>query len=193
MTLPVTTTMDGNISQDFLQVLPKVSARYQCTPETFTYLSVAKGYKTGGYNVQMFGDLVQAQAKYDLMSKFAPRQGRTAGRSERHRFLQTGTQLELRSRHPQRTGPGQAECGTDLLLHGHPRPPTHQLCRERQRAHDHQRRKGEQLWRGTEPAQPYHGRTHRRPQLRFYLCHFPRLHLHGQGREQPDRENGLQG
>ena len=40
--------------------------------ETFTYLSVAKGYKTGGYNVQMFGDLVQAQAKYDLMSKFAP-------------------------------------------------------------------------------------------------------------------------
>ena len=72
MTLPVTTTMDGNISQDFLQVLPKVSLRYQCTPETFTYLSVAKGYKTGGYNVQMFGDLVQAQAKYDLMSKFAP-------------------------------------------------------------------------------------------------------------------------
>lgn len=72
MTLPVTTTMDGKISQDFLQVLPKVSLRYQCTPETFTYLSVAKGYKTGGYNVQMFGDLVQAQAKYDLMSKFAP-------------------------------------------------------------------------------------------------------------------------
>lgn len=42
MTLPVTTTMDGNISQDFLQVLPKVSLRYQCTPETFTYVSVAK-------------------------------------------------------------------------------------------------------------------------------------------------------
>lgn len=35
--------------------------------------------------------------------------------------------------------------------------------------------------------------AHRRPQLRFYPCHFPRLHLHGQGREQPDRENGLQG
>lgn len=42
MTLPVTTTMDGNISQDFLQVLPKISLRYQCTPETFTYVSVAK-------------------------------------------------------------------------------------------------------------------------------------------------------
>lgn len=72
MTLPVTTAMNGNISQDFLQVLPKVSLRYQCEPGTFTYASVSKGYKTGGYNVQMFGDLVQAQAQYDLMSKFAP-------------------------------------------------------------------------------------------------------------------------
>lgn len=80
MTLPVTTTMDGNISQDFLQVLPKISLRYQCTPETFTYVSVAKGYKTGGYNVQMFGDQVQAQAKYDLMSKFAPDKAEQPGK-----------------------------------------------------------------------------------------------------------------
>ena len=72
MTLPVETTLDGHISQDFLQVLPKVSLRYQCSHGTFAYLTVAKGYKTGGYNVQMFGDLVQAQAKYDMMSKFAP-------------------------------------------------------------------------------------------------------------------------
>lgn len=72
MSLPVNTVMEGRIKQDVWQLLPKVSLRYQCTPSTFTYLSVAKGYKTGGYNVQMFGDLVQAQAKYDLMSKFAP-------------------------------------------------------------------------------------------------------------------------
>lgn len=58
--------LQGKESQDFLQVLPKVSLRYQCSPGTFTYISVAKGYKTGGYNVQMFGDLVQAQAQYDL-------------------------------------------------------------------------------------------------------------------------------
>lgn len=59
--------LKGKTSQDFLQVLPKISLRYQCSPKTFTYLSVSKGYKTGGYNVQMFGDLVQAQAQYDLM------------------------------------------------------------------------------------------------------------------------------
>lgn len=71
-TLPVETQLKGETDQDFLQVLPKVSLRYQCSPRTFTYLSVAKGYKTGGYNVQMFGDLVQDYAKYEMMSRFAP-------------------------------------------------------------------------------------------------------------------------
>lgn len=69
---PMEAHLKGETSQDFLQVLPKVSLRYQCSPGTFTYVSVAKGYKTGGYNVQMFGDLVQEYAKYDLMSKFMP-------------------------------------------------------------------------------------------------------------------------
>lgn len=68
--LPVDTRLEGKTSQDFLQVLPKVSLRYQCSPGTFTYISVARGYKTGGYNVQMFGDLVQEYARYDLMNKF---------------------------------------------------------------------------------------------------------------------------
>lgn len=62
----VNSRLVGKETQDFLQVLPKISLRYQCSPGTFTYVSVAKGYKTGGYNVQMFGDLVQAQAQYDL-------------------------------------------------------------------------------------------------------------------------------
>lgn len=69
---PMEAHLKGETSQDFLQVLPKVSLRYQCSPGTFTYVSVAKGYKTGGYNVQMFGDLVQEYARYDLMKKFMP-------------------------------------------------------------------------------------------------------------------------
>lgn len=64
------TVMDESISQDFWQVLPKVSLKYQCTPKTFTYLSVAKGYKTGGYNVQMSADLMQSRMRYDMMSQF---------------------------------------------------------------------------------------------------------------------------
>lgn len=66
------TIMDISTSQDFWEVLPKVSLKYECTPTTFTYFSVAKGYKTGGYNVQMSADLMQNQMQYELMQKFMP-------------------------------------------------------------------------------------------------------------------------
>lgn len=63
-----TSVMDAHLSQDFWQVLPKVSLKYECTPTTFTYLSVAKGYKTGGYNVQLSADVMKTQMQYDMMS-----------------------------------------------------------------------------------------------------------------------------
>lgn len=66
------TVMNVRTSQDFWELLPKVSLKYECTPRTFTYLSVAKGYKTGGYNVQMSADLMQSQMQYELMSKYMP-------------------------------------------------------------------------------------------------------------------------
>ena len=74
ITLPElpTSVMDGSINQDSWQVLPKISLKYECTPRTFTYISAARGYKAGGYNVQMFADLIQDQLKYDLMSAYAP-------------------------------------------------------------------------------------------------------------------------
>lgn len=64
------TVLDVHTDQNFWQVLPKVSLKYQCDPSTYTYISVAKGYKTGGYNVQMSADVMQAQMKYDMMSAF---------------------------------------------------------------------------------------------------------------------------
>lgn len=63
-----TSVMDEHISQDFWELLPKVSLKYQCTPETFTYLSVAKGYKTGGYNVQLSADVMKSRMQYDIMN-----------------------------------------------------------------------------------------------------------------------------
>ena len=69
--LPIPTSMmDATVKQDFWQVLPKVSLKYECHPSTFTYLSVAKGYKTGGYNVQMSADVMQEQMRYDMMKTF---------------------------------------------------------------------------------------------------------------------------
>lgn len=62
--------IDEHLSQNFFQALPKISLKYECTPRTFTYLSVAKGYKAGGYNVQMSADIMQSRMQYDVMNTF---------------------------------------------------------------------------------------------------------------------------
>ena len=64
------TIMDVHANQDFWQLLPKISLKYACTSSTYTYFSISKGYKTGGYNVQMSADVMQAQMKYDMMKAF---------------------------------------------------------------------------------------------------------------------------
>jgi outer membrane receptor protein involved in Fe transport len=63
---------DVNHRQDFLQWLPKLSLHYACTPHTFTYISVARGYKTGGYNIQMSADVMRSLMQYDMMNQFVP-------------------------------------------------------------------------------------------------------------------------
>ena len=62
--------IDEKLSQEFWQVLPKVTLKYECTPRTFTYISAAKGYKSGGYNVQMSADIMQSLLQYDVMYAF---------------------------------------------------------------------------------------------------------------------------
>ena len=65
-----TSVIDEKLSQAFWQTLPKVTLKYECTPRTFTYLSAAKGYKAGGYNVQMSADIMQSLLQYDVMNTF---------------------------------------------------------------------------------------------------------------------------
>ena len=62
--------VNENLSQDFWQILPKISLKYECTPRTFTYLSIAKGYKAGGYNIQMSADIMQSMMQYDVLNAF---------------------------------------------------------------------------------------------------------------------------
>ncbi|MDR0698579.1 MAG: TonB-dependent receptor [Tannerella sp.] len=62
--------INEKISQEFRQVLPKISLKYECTPRTFAYLSIAKGYKAGGYNVQMSADIMQSRMQFDVMNSF---------------------------------------------------------------------------------------------------------------------------
>jgi outer membrane receptor protein involved in Fe transport len=53
------TTLAGFESARYTELLPKVALRYELGGGRYIYFSAARGYKAGGYNIQMFADLVQ--------------------------------------------------------------------------------------------------------------------------------------
>lgn len=59
--VPVNIDESDRLSKTFVEALPKVSVTYniQSLPSTNIYVSVARGYKSGGYNTQMFSDVLQ--------------------------------------------------------------------------------------------------------------------------------------
>ena len=67
---------DLNISPSFLgktsnnnwHVLPKASLKYDFGKTGNVYASVSRGYRSGGYNVQMFSDLLQIEMRREMMS-----------------------------------------------------------------------------------------------------------------------------
>lgn len=73
---PVDIDDTGRLSKSFLQLLPKLTVSYRLPVESASdvYMSVAKGYKSGGFNTQMFSDVLQQRimgmmgvgAQYDV-------------------------------------------------------------------------------------------------------------------------------
>jgi len=60
---------EGSMSDDQLRVLPKATISYRFDPEDDTklvYASAASGMRSGGYNFQMFSDLIQTSMRNDL-------------------------------------------------------------------------------------------------------------------------------
>jgi outer membrane receptor protein involved in Fe transport len=62
----IETQIFGNKSQSFFNILPKLSLMYHFSKGNI-YVSAARGYKTGGYNTQIFSDILQSQMMTDLM------------------------------------------------------------------------------------------------------------------------------
>ncbi len=58
--VPVVIDKRGNLSKDFFQLLPKLSVSYTLPDNAGNlYASATKGYKAGGYNTQMFSNVLQ--------------------------------------------------------------------------------------------------------------------------------------
>lgn len=54
------------IDQSFLELLPKLSVVYTMPDRGMFYGSFSKGYKAGGFNTQMFSDVLQSQLMYKM-------------------------------------------------------------------------------------------------------------------------------
>ena len=58
----------GTLKDDHLKLLPKLALRYRfADQQSSVYASVAMGQRSGGYNLQMFGDLLQGALSVDMM------------------------------------------------------------------------------------------------------------------------------
>lgn len=71
---PLETRYDGSISDFYLEVLPKVSALYNIgkgngAVSAQVYATVSRGYKSGGFNTQIFSDILQNKMMTDMMDK----------------------------------------------------------------------------------------------------------------------------
>lgn len=49
---------NGKLSEDYVQLLPKFALQYEWRKGNNVYATVSKGYRSGGYNVQMFSDII---------------------------------------------------------------------------------------------------------------------------------------
>lgn len=58
---------DGKISDDYVQLLPKFAVQYEWGKGNNVYATVSKGYRSGGYNVQMFSDLISGELKNSMI------------------------------------------------------------------------------------------------------------------------------
>ena len=62
--LTVQSRYHGSIDKDYLQLLPKFALQYDFKNNRGNvYATVSKGYRSGGYNIQMFSDLLQSSLK----------------------------------------------------------------------------------------------------------------------------------
>lgn len=81
--------LNGKLNTDNLQLLPKIALQYDFTTHSNIYASVTKGYRSGGYNVQMFSDLLQGEMTNGMIAAIDEKAEAWSARWEETRFLIT--------------------------------------------------------------------------------------------------------
>lgn len=74
-------TFIGKLSTDYVQLLPKFAIQYEWNKRNNIYATVTRGYRSGGYNIQMFSDLSQTELSRSMMNSIveSPKFGQAPG------------------------------------------------------------------------------------------------------------------
>ena len=64
--LQASPSFSGKMTDNDLEVLPKLALKFQPTSDVLVYASASKGLRPGGYNVQMFSDLLQESMRGEM-------------------------------------------------------------------------------------------------------------------------------
>ena len=64
---PIASRLNDDLSTDYLQLLPRLSLQYDWGKTGNVYASVSRGYRSGGYNLQMFNELLQPMMRNDVL------------------------------------------------------------------------------------------------------------------------------
>lgn len=67
--------IDGRESMETLELSPKFELKYNIDNKSFVYASATRGYRSGGYNFQMFSNLIQSQIRTRMMSELMKSMG----------------------------------------------------------------------------------------------------------------------
>lgn len=62
---------EGEVKHDYIQLLPKFAIQYDFNKQNNVYATISKGYRSGGYNFQMFSDLMQDNLRAGNMKDIA--------------------------------------------------------------------------------------------------------------------------
>lgn len=67
--LAVNAVLKGKNYEDFLNLIPKFSLQYEFNGRNMVYATVSRGFQAGGYNVQLFSDLIQKELQAEMTSQ----------------------------------------------------------------------------------------------------------------------------
>jgi outer membrane receptor protein involved in Fe transport len=61
-------SLTGKLRHDYFQLLPKFALQYEWKKGNNVYATLSRGYRSGGYNIQLFSDLVRKELKNAMIT-----------------------------------------------------------------------------------------------------------------------------